>query len=74
MTNHHQPPMHERQIALDGDGTGHAEVTHGANCVALVATDHGHRFGFVVSPDQARRLARILNQQADAAEQMTATR
>lgn len=61
--------MHDRQAALYGGG--HVEVMHGSDAVVLVtgADVPTSRIVLVFDLDQTRRLARILDQQADAAEQ-----
>lgn len=68
MTNHHQPPMHDRQAAL-AHNTGHVEVMHGADAVVLIAhTDRGPT-ALILDVDQAHRLAKILDDQATAVVQ-----
>ena len=52
----------DRTVQL-ADGRGTAEVMHGDR-VVLVAT----KGPLILEPDQARRLARILTEQADASE------
>jgi hypothetical protein len=52
----------DRTVQL-ADDRGTAEVMHGDRCVVVSATGY-----LILKPDQARRLASILVDQADASE------
>lgn len=57
--------LDNRQAALYGN-TGIVEVMHGADVVLLLAHLDGYPASLILEPDQARRLARILFDQAEA--------